>query len=77
MAYPQSVIDALWKRSGGKCECQRKGCGHTGRCNAKLTAHNWHAHHVLSVAAGGSDTLGNALALCIRCHQNTLSYGGS
>jgi len=36
----------------------------------------WHAHHVTSVAAGGADTLANAEALCIPCHEQTRSFGG-
>ncbi len=76
MAFPQSVIDALWKRSGGHCECKRSSHEHTGRCNKVLTAHNWHAHHIVSVEAGGADTLNNAEALCVPCHEKTLSFGG-
>jgi 5-methylcytosine-specific restriction endonuclease McrA len=76
MAFPQSVIDALWERSGGRCECRRTSCGHAGRCNVPLTSGNWQAHHIVSVQAGGTDTLSNAEALCIPCHQNTGSYGG-
>ncbi len=76
MAFPQSVIDEVWKRSGGKCECTLVSCGHTGRCSETLTAHNWHAHHQVSVKSGGSDTLSNCQALCVPCHKNTGSYGG-
>jgi len=76
MAFPQSVIDDAWRRAGGKCECTRSSCGHTGRCNKALTAHNWHAHHKTAVEKGGSDTLSNCEALCISCHKNTQSYGG-
>jgi 5-methylcytosine-specific restriction endonuclease McrA len=75
MAFPQSVTDAAWRRSGGKCECTRAGCKHTGRCNTTLT--KWHAHHVVSQNAGGADTLANCEALCVPCHENTASYGRS
>ncbi len=76
MAFPQSVIDAVWRRSGGKCECTRKLCGHTGRCYKDLTAYNWNAHHITAVSLGGDDTLSNCEALCLPCHKNTGSYGG-
>lgn len=77
MAFPESVIAAVWKQSGGKCECTRISCRHhTGRCGVVLTAHNWHAHHKTAVAVGGDDSLSNCEALCIRCHQSTSSYGG-
>ena len=77
MAFPQSVIDAVWKRSGGKCECTRTGCEHTGRCSALLSEGKWHAHHIVSQHADGADTLNNCEALCIPCHENTRSYGRS
>jgi 5-methylcytosine-specific restriction endonuclease McrA len=76
MAFPQSVIDDVWRRSGGRCECTRKSCGHIGRCNKPLTANNWDAHHKTAVSAGGDDTLSNCEALCLPCHKNTGTYGG-
>lgn len=69
--FPQSVKDAAYKRAGGKCECKRSVCGHTGRCNKSLVI-GWHAHHINS---NGPATLSNCEALCIDCHQNTRSYG--
>ena len=76
MPFPQSVIDDLWRRSGGVCECQRTGHDHAGRCTRPLIAHEWHAHHVLAESKGGPDTLNNAEALCRPCHEKTQSYGG-
>ena len=33
MAFSPDVINAAWKRAGGKCECARTTCPHhTGRC---------------------------------------------
>ena len=75
MAFPQSVIDALWARCGGRCECRRVAHGHTGQHNVSLTSGNWHAHHIVSADAGGTDTLDNAEALCAPCHRLTRSYG--
>jgi hypothetical protein len=84
MAFPQAVIDAAWKRAGGKCECTLNTCPyHTGRHNKALDPQNrtegmkWHAHHILSQNAGGSDGLQNCLILCIPCHEYTKSYGRS
>jgi len=76
MAFPESVTEEAWERAGGKCECTLISCAHIGRCNKPLTANNWHAHHKLSIAAGGSDSLNNCQALCIPCHENTGSFGG-
>lgn len=82
VAFPQSVIDKAWARAGGRCECRRSSCGHTGRCNKELDPKNategkkWDAHHKVAVGAHGADSLDNCEILCITCHQNTRSYGG-
>lgn len=84
MAFSQEVIDAAWKRAGGKCECDLFTCPHhTGRHNKTLDPKNriegmkWHAHHKISQNAGGSDGLQNCQILCIPCHEYTKSYGRS
>lgn len=77
MAFSKDTIDSAWRRTDGICECTRNCPKHTGqRCDIKLTAGKWHAHHKVSQKAGGSDSLSNCEALCIPCHQNTGSYGG-
>lgn len=81
-AFPQSVVDQAWERSGGKCECQRSTCGHSKRCNKALykgsrgldSAMGWEAHHINS---NGPATLSNCEILCQECHKNTGSYGRS
>jgi 5-methylcytosine-specific restriction endonuclease McrA len=84
MAFSELVRDQAYWRSGGRCECARlhplalypphRG----GRCSRTFARHGgqWEAHHRLSVAAGGSDTLANCEVLCVACHQLTASYGG-
>jgi 5-methylcytosine-specific restriction endonuclease McrA len=74
MAFSEEVKAQAYRRAGGKCECRRATCGHAGRCNKDLSR-GWEAHHILSVAAGGTDGLSNCEALCIPCHENTKSYG--
>jgi len=75
MAFSQITKDAAYQRAGGRCECTMTKCSHhAGRCNATLRG-GWHAHHKTSVAAGGSDDLGNCLAMCVTCHRNTATYG--
>jgi 5-methylcytosine-specific restriction endonuclease McrA len=75
MSVSQDLINALWRRSGGRCECASNCHSPNARCNVTLRDGQWHVHHVKSVAAGGADTLTNTLALCIPCHENTRSYG--
>lgn len=74
MAFSQDVKDQVFRRAGGKCECEMTTCGHRGRCNAMLRG-EWHAHHRKAVASGGDDSLGNSLAMCATCHRNTGTYG--
>jgi len=74
MAFSEETKNQAWRRAGGKCECTLKTCSHhTGRCNSSLS--KWHAHHKVAVASGGDDTLSNCGALCVRCHENTRTYG--
>ena len=84
MAFPQSVVDDAWERSGGKCECRRTTHGHNGRCNNQLNYGSrgndnspgcWEAHHIVSVDSGGSNTLSNCEILCCPCHKKTQTYG--
>ncbi len=77
MAFPESVKDAAFKRSGGRCECKRSShSNHTSRCSTTITRHSAEYHHVVSEDAGGPDTLDNCEALCKTCHKQTGSYGG-
>ena len=65
MAFSQGVKEQAYRRAGGKCECRRTVCGHSGRCNKSL-AGGWHAHHRLSEDAGGSDGRGCLFASACR-----------
>ena len=84
MAFTLDTVQRAWKRANGRCECKRTSCGHGYRCNKQLVWNNrgqetargsWEAHHVLSVRAGGSDSLSNCQILCTDCHEHTRSYG--
>jgi hypothetical protein len=73
MAFSESTKDAAFKRSRGRCECHRISHGHGRRCPATIWRHrNARYHHI---NAYGSDTLSNCEAICIKCHELTLSYG--
>lgn len=79
MGFPDSVKDATFKRSGGRCQCKRTShpSHPTGRCTRTITRRrgSMHFHHVVSVDAGGPDTLKNCEAPCIPCHRLTKNYG--
>lgn len=78
--FPEAIIQEAWDRSGDRCECERKTCGHAGRCPQKLlrgsrgaeTEYGWEAHHINSE---GPNTLSNCQILCQECHKNTETYG--
>ncbi len=87
LGFSDDVILQAWQRAGGRCQCELKGCGHTGRCNKSLVWENrgkegkrgaWEAHHITAQSAKSStDTLSNCRILCLDCHKNTRSYGRS
>jgi len=73
MAFSESVVTDAWKRADGQCE----------RCDKQLAWENrgregrgcWEAHHKMSLAVGGSNTLSNCEILCFECHSNTRTFG--
>lgn len=81
MPFPDSVLTAAYRRSGGRCECQRSHSGiraphQGGRCPTMFIFRSqWEGNHVVSQAAGGPDTYDNCEILCITCHQLTRSFG--
>ena len=75
MPFPESVKDAAFRRSGGRCECQRQNHGHAGRCSTAVTRHGAHYHHKHAESLGGPSTLSNCEVLCVPCHKKTESWG--
>ncbi len=79
MAFSDDTVKKAWKRADGKCECSRTTHGHSGRHNKTLSWDNrgrdgwgkWEAHHKVSVASGGDDSLSNCEILCWDCHSQT------
>lgn len=83
-SFTEKIVELAWKRSDGRCECTRTGCGHGKRCNKMLVWSNrgkdtergsWEAHHIVSVKSNGSDALSNCQILCTDCHKRTRTYG--
>ena len=82
--FPNEVIEKAWRRSTAQCECTRNHYWHKGRrCiqtlnwndRGKENPTGWEAHHKVSQASGGSDTLSNCEILCQKCHKETRTYG--
>ena len=75
MAISKETKEAVYKRAGGRCECEMSVCSHHGagrRCQRSLVPGYWDAHHR---DANGSDTPSNLIAMCATCHKNTRTYG--
>lgn len=78
--FPESIIEQAWVRSGGKCECDEAGHGHTGRHNRTVlksshgdrnSEYGWEAH---SVTGSHLDFLPDCKIYCWNpCHKATLS----
>lgn len=77
VAFSEQAKQAALVRAGYRCECRRISHRHPGgRCNAWL-GNGAQIHHKTASLVGGPDTLDNAEALCVPCHENTASYGRS
>jgi 5-methylcytosine-specific restriction endonuclease McrA len=60
---------ALYRRSGGQCECVVRTCPqHAGRrrCQHMLGMEGWKIH---KLQKKGGETLRNVIALCPECHR--------
>lgn len=79
MAFSSQTVEQAWRRTGGRCECERRTHGHLGRCGASLKWANrgrsgagaWEANHSVRLESGGSDALSNCEILCWSCHRQT------
>ncbi len=75
MTISAETRSRLYSRAQAQCECMMNTCiRHRGgtRCPHGLSPGRWEVHHKV---AGGSDTLGNLLAMCVTCHKNARTYG--
>jgi hypothetical protein len=61
-----TLRDEVHKRSGGRCECVGRRCGHSGRCMSVLRG-NWEFHRI---ETSEPLTLSNIVALCEACGRH-------
>jgi hypothetical protein len=75
MAFTQQTKAlALWK-AADRCQCNRLGHGHVGRCGRPLTMATAQFHHKSAQRLVVDDSPSNCEALCVSCHRQTASYG--
>ncbi len=68
MSFSRSVKLAAYKRSGGRCECRRRACGHAERCPTILGPDHGECRHIFPKEWGGADVLANCEQLCPSCY---------
>ena len=74
MAFPESVKNRAFARSGGRCECKRRHLRddsdaphRDGRCTKTLKRRGeWHANHIKS---DGPPVFSNCEVLCVPCYK--------
>lgn len=60
---PAEVLHAVYRRDRGRCQARRAD---GTKCGARKFLE---LHHIVPVAKGGTDTVGNLITLCSRCHR--------
>ena len=76
MPFSETVKDQAFRRSGGRCECERSYHSHgRSRCSRTVTRTTAQFHHISAQSVGGHDGLSNCEVLCLPCHKGTSSYG--
>jgi hypothetical protein len=78
--FTAETLRRCWELAQGRCECQRRGHGHEGRCNRPLALHRhaflgeggWLALAWTSSAEGGADSPENCEVLCAPCYRATV-----
>jgi 5-methylcytosine-specific restriction protein A len=66
-----NVVSYTLKRVNGVCEL----CEQPAPFNKRNGEPYLEVHHVVQLAHGGEDTIGNAVALCPNCHRKMHSLG--
>jgi hypothetical protein len=69
MAFDKQLIKALYRRSGGTCECTVKGCKvhkDQRRCTHALYGDAWKPYKPVKKS---SDSMRNLVAVCPHCFK--------
>lgn len=76
MSFSRLTLRQRYDMAGGRCECQRPGHGHAGRCSrpliwwnqGRLAPEGWLAVPGHPLELGGADDPANAEAVCWECY---------
>lgn len=69
MAFPEVMKQLVFVRANRRCECERLGHDHEGRCPVGLSEDEAHFRHRIAVVRGGRDTYANCELLCPECYS--------
>lgn len=69
MPAPDEIVARAYLRARGRCECEREGCAHQGRCNADLQPGRWRGFIVSELVA---DAVLRCQALCLDCYAQAI-----
>ncbi len=77
MAFSDQTVREAWRLAQGRCECQREGHGHTGRCNREL---RWERRGFLGEGgwqcrSWNGEEPENCEVLCMECYGATEREG--
>ncbi len=74
MLFSEGTLREAWRLARGRCECQREGHGHQGRCNREL---RWERLGYLGEGGwqangwGWQDDPDNCEVLCVECYATS------
>lgn len=73
--FTDFTIQQAFTRAKGRCE--KCGTPLSFQSRGVESGYGWEAHHVISLASNGSNSLSNCKILCVNCHKKTRSYGSA
>jgi len=73
MPFPEDVVEMVFARSNGRCECYRQHLLHDGkRCGSSFESDgDWVASYKTPESAGGPSIMSNCEALCATCSEQS------
>jgi hypothetical protein len=67
--FPEPVKEEAYRNCESRCQCERVGHGHFGRCPSTFKKRSEARFHHIN--RFGPDTLSNCEVLCIPCYERS------